>query len=118
MSSFKDYHLKPYLYDALKAISFTETTKVQKNVIPRAIANESLMVESATGSGKTHSFLIPILENLDEDKKEVQAVIISPTRELASQLYNVCLELTKYSNKEILVAKAILSTSFSLFKMA
>ena len=107
MSSFKDYHLKPYLYEALKAIHFSETTKVQKNVIPRAIAKESLMVESATGSGKTHSFLIPILQNLDEDRREVQTVIISPTRELAAQLYNVATELTQYSEKEIVVARAI-----------
>lgn len=65
------------------------------------------MVESATGSGKTHAFLLPILENLDEDNKSVQAIILSPTRELAMQLYNVCVELTKHSKKEITVARAI-----------
>ena len=107
MSKFKDYHLKEYLNTALKSIGFTDTTKVQKEVIPLAISGESLMVESATGSGKTHSFMIPILERLDEDNKTTQAVIISPTRELAMQLYNVCLELIKHSDKEIIVAKAI-----------
>lgn len=107
MSKFKDYHLKEYLNTALKSIGFTDATKVQKEVIPLAISGESLMVESATGSGKTHSFMIPILQRLDEDNKTTQAVIISPTRELAMQLYNVCLELIKHSDKEIIVAKAI-----------
>ena len=107
MSKFKDYHLKPYLNSALENIGFTDTTKVQKELIPLAISGESLMVESATGSGKTHSFMIPILQKLDEDNKSTQAVIISPTRELATQLYNVCMELVKHSEKEIVVAKAI-----------
>ena len=107
MSKFKDYHLKDYLNKALNSIGFVDTTKVQKEVIPLAISGESLMVESATGSGKTHSFMIPILEKLDEDNKTTQAVIISPTRELATQLYNVCMELVKHSDKEIIVAKAI-----------
>lgn len=107
MSNFKDYHLKEYLQKALENIDFFHPTPVQKEVIPLAIKKESLMVESATGSGKTHSFLIPILQNLDEDNKSIQAVIISPTRELAMQLYNVCIELTKFSNKEINVARAI-----------
>lgn len=107
MSYFKDYHLKPYIYEALDEIHFKEPTKVQRMVIPEAIAKTSLMVESATGSGKTHSFLIPILQNLDEDNKSVQAVILSPTRELAMQLYNVCTQLVQFSKKEIVVAKAI-----------
>ena len=107
MNSFKQYHFKEYLNNALKAINFVEPTKVQQEVIPYALNKESLMVESATGSGKTHSFLLPILENLDEDLKSTQAVIISPTRELATQLYNVCMELVKHSEKEIVVARAI-----------
>ncbi|MEI3527540.1 MAG: DEAD/DEAH box helicase [Bacilli bacterium] len=76
-------------------------------VIPSALCGESLMVESATGTGKTHAFLLPILQNIDEENKDVQVVIFSPTRELAMQLYNVCIELTKFSEKEIEVARAI-----------
>lgn len=107
MSSFKEYRFKPYLYNALKEIHFVEPTLVQKEVIERAISLESLMVESATGSGKTHSFLLPILNNLDENNKSVQALILSPTRELAMQLYQVCMQLVKHSNTEINVALSI-----------
>ena len=101
MNDFKKYNLKPYLNQALDHIHFKTPTKVQELVIPIAIAGESLMVESATGSGKTHAFLIPILQKLDENNQEVQVVIISPTRELAIQLYKVCAELTKFCNKKI-----------------
>ena len=70
MNEFKDYHLKPYLYKALNFIHFKNPTPVQEMVIPSALCGESLMVESATGSGKTHAFLIPILQNIDEEKKD------------------------------------------------
>ena len=66
--TFKEYHFKSYINEALNSINFVNPTKVQEIVIPEAISGTSLMVESATGSGKTHAFLLPILENLDEDK--------------------------------------------------
>lgn len=107
MSSFKDYHLKKELLESLNMINFTSPTPIQKLVIPRAIKGESLMVQSATGSGKTHAFLIPILERLDPNKTEVQVIIISPTRELASQLYNVITDLTNKFPYSIGIAKVI-----------
>lgn len=107
MSSFKDYHLKDELFSALQSINFTSPTPIQKLVIPRAIKGEALMVQSATGSGKTHAFLVPILQNLDKDLKEVQVVIISPTRELAMQLYNVVTTLTSKFPYEVGVAKVV-----------
>ncbi len=107
MSSFKDYHLKTELLEAIKAIGFIAPTEIQKQVIPRALKKESLMVQSATGSGKTHSFLIPILENIDPHLHEVQALIISPTRELAMQLFNMCNELTLKFNHSIAISRVI-----------
>lgn len=107
MSQFTDYHFKRYLNTALSKINFFNPTDVQRKVIPLARSGESLMVESATGSGKTHSFLLPILDKLNEDENYTQAVIISPTRELAMQLYNVCMDLVKYSEKPINVARVI-----------
>ena len=106
MFEFNKFHLKEYINLGLKNIGFNAPTKIQDLVIPRALTGESLVVESATGSGKTHSFLIPILENLDEDLNEVQTIIISPTRELATQLYNCLVELAKYK-ETIIVARII-----------
>ena len=107
MSSFKDYHFKEYINEALKEINFTSPTPVQTKVLPKAIKGQSLMVESATGSGKTHSFMIPIFQNLDVHDKSCQAVIISPTRELVEQLYNVASQIAKHSNTEITIAKVM-----------
>ena len=54
MSKFKDYHFKEYIYEALNEIHFDSPTAVQAKVLSKAIKGNSLMVESATGSGKTH----------------------------------------------------------------
>lgn len=107
MSKFKDYHFKEYINEALNAIHFTDPTLVQTKVLSKAIKRESLMVESATGSGKTHAFMLPIFQNLNEHDASCQAVIISPTRELAEQLYNVAYQIAKHSKKEIVIAKVI-----------
>lgn len=107
MKSFKEFNFKPYINSALKRINFIKPTPVQEVVIPLALKQESLIVESATGSGKTHAFMLPILQKINEQDQNVQAVIISPTRELAMQLYNVVMELIKDCEYEITVARAI-----------
>ncbi len=101
MTNFKEFNFKPFINDALKRLSFHKPTLVQERVIPVALKGNSLVVESATGSGKTHSFLLPILQNLDENNKNVQAVILSPTRELAAQLFNVTKELVEDTDIDV-----------------
>ena len=86
---FEELELKEYINKALENLKFKELTKIQEEIIPLALKNNSLIGQSRTGSGKTHSFLIPIFQALDEDLKKVQAVITAPTRELALQIYNV-----------------------------
>ena len=98
---FKDYNFKLYIQDALKRLSFDKPTLVQEKVIPEALKGSSLVVESATGSGKTHSFLLPIFQKLDENNKNVQAVILSPTRELAAQLFNVAKEIVEGTEVDV-----------------
>jgi ATP-dependent RNA helicase CshB len=98
---FKDYNFKSYIQDALKRLSFDKPTLVQEKVIPEALKGSSLVVESATGSGKTHSFLLPIFQKLDENNKNVQAVILSPTRELAAQLFNVAKEIVEGTEVDV-----------------
>ena len=107
MSKFKDFHFREFIYKALEEINFTDPTLVQTKVLPKAIKGQSLMVESATGSGKTHSFMMPIFQTIDVNDRSCQAVIISPTRELAEQLYNVAVQIAKHSKPEISIAKVI-----------
>lgn len=97
---FSNYNLKPFIYDGLRDIEFYETTEIQSVVIPKIIKKENVICKSNTGTGKTHAFIIPMLQCLDENDNNVQTVIISPTRELCEQIYNEINKIIKY-NKNI-----------------
>ncbi len=103
----RDYTMKQfskaYINEALKAIKFTELTKVQEQVIDIFDKYKDMVIEAKTGSGKTHAFLLPILDNIDEKLNQVQAVILAPTRELATQILNFANELVSYSPKEVII---------------
>lgn len=105
MKKFTDYKFKSYIQKALQEINFFEPTPIQELTIERALKKESLIIESATGSGKTHAFLLPVFQKLNEADESVQAVIISPTRELANQLFEVASQIAKHSEKEIFIMK-------------
>ncbi|MFP4477957.1 MAG: DEAD/DEAH box helicase [Candidatus Izemoplasmatales bacterium] len=94
---------KTYLNEALADIHFSELTDVQEKVYELDKQNRNLIVEAKTGSGKTHAFLLPILDRLEENVDYVQAVILAPTRELATQIHRFLKELTEYSPNEIKV---------------
>lgn len=102
---FNSQTLKPELITALKNIHFKKPTPVQEQVIPRLLKGEGLLVQSQTGSGKTHSYLLPIFNSIDCSKNYVQAIITAPSRELAQQLYSVCEELKKASGMNISIAR-------------
>lgn len=105
--SFKHFNLKPYIQEALDEIGFKEPTEVQQKLIPIIQSNRSLVGESKTGSGKTHTFLVPIFEKIDETICEVQAVITAPSRELANQIYQASKQIAKHSNEEIRVVNYV-----------
>ena len=105
MKKFTDYKFKSYIQKALQEINFFEPTPIQELTIERALKKESLIIESATDSGKTHAFLLPVFQKLNEEDESVQAVIISPTRELANQLFEVASQIAKHSEKEIFIMK-------------
>lgn len=88
MSSFKSFSLSSTMIEALETLGYKKPTPIQEVVIPCALRGESLLATSETGSGKTHAFLIPLIENIDFSIDEVQAIIFSPTRELAAQTYS------------------------------
>lgn len=87
MANFNDYHLRDEIYRALGAIHFNDSTPVQARLIPVILQGRSVVGQSQTGSGKTHAFLLPIFQKLDVKKQQVQAVITTPSRELAQQIY-------------------------------
>ena len=84
--SFKDYNLSDEITRALALLKYETPTEVQSEVLPLAMKNQDLVVKSQTGSGKTASFGIPICEMIEWDEKKPQALILTPTRELAAQV--------------------------------
>ncbi|WP_273853188.1 DEAD/DEAH box helicase [Guptibacillus spartinae] len=79
----------PFLNENWKSSGFTTFSAVQEQAIPRILNGEDLLVEAPTGTGKTLAFLLPIMQKLDPTKKNTQAIILAPTRELAMQVFEV-----------------------------
>lgn len=101
---FTDTRLRGEIRQGLAKIGFTKPTPVQEKVIPAMLKGESVIVQAATGSGKTHAYLIPILNAIDEDARYVQAIVTAPSRELADQLYRVARQLRDNSGLNIAIA--------------
>jgi ATP-dependent RNA helicase DeaD len=90
-TSWEDLGIKPDLKQNLLEMGFALPMAVQLAVFPRMMAGKDVMVQSRTGSGKTAAFGIPFAQGLiDGDKKEVQALCLAPTRELALQVGKEC----------------------------
>ncbi|KAF2091780.1 ATP-dependent rRNA helicase SPB4 [Saccharata proteae CBS 121410] len=93
--------LSPCMLEAVSSMGFERMTPVQASTIPLFMGHKDVVVEAVTGSGKTLSFLIPVIERLlrlDEPikKHHVGAIIVSPTRELATQIHTVLLSLLAF----------------------
>lgn len=99
--TFKDYNFKAYINQALDQMNFKEPTPVQAKLIPVVRSGRDLVGESKTGSGKTHTFLLPIFEKLEVGIKQVQAVITAPSRELATQIYKAAKQIADQADSEI-----------------
>lgn len=105
--SFKDFNFKPYIQRALDELKFVDPTDVQAKLIPVVRSGRDLVGESKTGSGKTHTFLLPIFEKLDESSNDVQVVITAPSRELATQIYQATKQIAEHSEQEIRVVNYV-----------
>ncbi|RFU30610.1 hypothetical protein B7463_g5741, partial [Scytalidium lignicola] len=91
--------LAEWILDAISAMGFDKMTPVQAATIPLFIGNKDVVVEAVTGSGKTLSFLLPVVQKLLRQpilKYNIGAIIISPTRELAVQINSVLVSLLAF----------------------
>ncbi|WP_239615079.1 DEAD/DEAH box helicase [Cohnella mopanensis] len=84
--SFSDYQLSEEIIRALKDLGYEKPTEVQSRVVPVALEKRDLTVKSRTGSGKTAAFGIPVCELVEWEENKPQALILTPTRELAVQV--------------------------------
>jgi ATP-dependent RNA helicase DDX55/SPB4 len=93
--------LSEWILTATASMGFDQMTPVQASTIPLFLGHKDVVVEAVTGSGKTLAFLLPVIErllSLEErvKKHHVGAIILSPTRELATQIHNVLLSLLRF----------------------
>jgi len=87
MTTFKDLGLNENIIKALTDLGYENPTEIQEKAIPQVIASkEDLKAFAQTGTGKTAAFSLPILEQIDTNSTDTQAIILSPTRELALQI--------------------------------
>jgi ATP-dependent RNA helicase DeaD len=97
MSTFKDLGLGKNVLKALHDLGYENPTPIQSKAIPQVLASKvDLKAFAQTGTGKTAAFSLPILELIDAADKNIQAIILSPTRELAVQIANNIEEFSKY----------------------
>ncbi|CAH1856081.1 ATP-dependent RNA helicase CshA [Convivina intestini] len=82
---FSELGLSQDILDAIATHGYVEATPIQEKTIPLTLAGRDVIGQAQTGTGKTAAFGLPILENIDLDNPNIQAAIISPTRELAIQ---------------------------------
>lgn len=88
LSDFLSLGISDSIVRTLNSYNILEPTPIQEKAIPVAMASKDLMAQAQTGTGKTFAFLLPILEKIDPEAQHVQALIVTPTRELALQITN------------------------------
>jgi ATP-dependent RNA helicase RhlE len=100
--SFKDLGLKDALLRAIKEKGYTTPSPIQEKAIPHILAGKDVLASAQTGTGKTAGFTLPVIQYLSETKhpkyRPIRALILTPTRELAAQVYDNVKEYSSYLN--------------------
>jgi ATP-dependent RNA helicase DeaD len=97
---FNELQIKTETKLAIEHLGLVETTSIQHHAIPKMLDGRDLIGQAQTGTGKTFAFAIPILEKIDVTNRNVQALVICPTRELTLQVYKEFIKLVKF-NKDV-----------------
>ncbi len=100
-NSFDTLNLNPKLVQGLKKLNINIPTEIQAKAIPLAMENKDIIGQSETGTGKTLAYLLPILEKITTEKREMQAIILAPTHELAMQINNEIKNISSNSNMDV-----------------
>lgn len=93
---FEDLDLLPQIQRAVKEMGFEEASPIQAKAIPVVMAGKDIIGQAQTGTGKTASFGIPLLQKVDPKNKHLQAIVLCPTRELAIQVAEEIRRLAKF----------------------
>lgn len=96
MKKFEELTLSSEITKALNAMKFENMTQIQEESIPLILEGQDVIGQSQTGTGKTAAFGIPAVESVDVSKKNVQVLILCPTRELATQIQDVIRQISRF----------------------
>jgi ATP-dependent RNA helicase RhlE len=96
--SFQDFNFHPSILEGIQALGFVKPTPIQAQAIPPVMEGRDVIGLAQTGTGKTAAFVLPILQRLiDGGRGSIQALIVSPTRELAEQTAEAINDLGSYT---------------------
>ncbi len=96
--SFKAFNLDPRLNAGIKGMDYTQPTPIQQQAIPLVLEGRDVLGIAQTGTGKTAAFVLPILQRLTRGKlRQVRALILAPTRELAEQTHEAIQQLGRHT---------------------
>ena len=101
MTAFKDLGLSPDIQQALDELGFEEPTPIQEQAIPELLGGHDVIGQAQTGTGKTAAFGLPLLQYLDPGNDEVQAIVLTPTRELCIQVTQALRTFAEHLDIEI-----------------
>ena len=96
---FEDFDLRPEILKALADLGYEEPTPIQEGTIDALLRDKDMIGQAQTGSGKTAAFMLPILDRIEEDSSDLQALVLCPTRELALQVADATRSFCKYMDK-------------------
>jgi len=99
---FEDYCLKRELLMGIFEKGWEAPSPIQEASIPIALTGRDILARAKNGTGKTGAYVIPILERIDVTKDKIQALIIVPTRELALQTSQICIEISKHMGCKVM----------------
>lgn len=106
--NFRQFQFKSFIYKAIEESGFHQPTEIQSKMIPLILNGESAIGQSQTGTGKTHAYLLPIVNLINPEIKQVQAVITVPTRELADQIYQEIQKIVRFDENRQITAKRLI----------
>ena len=101
MTAFKDLGLSPAIQQALGELGYVDPTPIQEEAIPELLGGHDVIGQAQTGTGKTAAFGLPLLQYVDPGNDEVQAVVLTPTRELCIQVTQALRSYAEHLDVEI-----------------
>uniref|UniRef100_A0A3P9AGE8 RNA helicase n=1 Tax=Esox lucius TaxID=8010 RepID=A0A3P9AGE8_ESOLU len=95
-NEFEDYCLKRELLMGIFEMGWEKPSPIQEESIPIALSGRDILARAKNGTGKSGAYLIPLLERIDLKKDHIQALVMVPTRELALQVSQISIQLSKH----------------------